>query len=110
VTAALVREIPQLGRLDVEMPAAVIDRAVVVLEQPAADVDRLAEHLVPDAERRPAHADHVLVQVLAHSETEAKTVARQDLHGRGLLRDDLAEFGHRLLYPRSGRVRGGAGG
>ena len=46
------------------------------------------EHLVAHADRRPALADDVLVEVLAGAEAEAEAPAGEDLHGRGLLRDD----------------------
>ena len=46
------------------------------------------EHLVAHADRRPALADDVLVEVLAGAEPEPEAVAGQDLHGRRLLRDD----------------------
>ena len=49
-------------------------------------VDRLAEHLVALADRGPALADDVLVEVLARAEAEPEAPAGQDLHRRRLLR------------------------
>jgi hypothetical protein len=67
---------------------------VAAVEQRVDDVDRLAEHPVPDVHRRPAPADDVLVEVLAGAEPEREPVAGQQLHGRGLLRDHRRVVAH----------------
>ena len=58
------------------------------VEQLADDLDRLDEHLLPDADRRPALADDVLVEVLPGAEPEGEAPVGEDLQGRGLLGDD----------------------
>jgi hypothetical protein len=66
---AVVVEVVELGRLDVEVLAAIVD--VLAIQQGRDDVDGLGQHLVPRADRRPAPADDVRVEVLAGAEPEA---------------------------------------
>ena len=91
---------------------AVID--VLAVEQRGDDVDGLAQHLVPFADRRPALADDVLVEVLPRSQPEPEATAREDLHRRRLLRDDrrvVAQDRARHVRHQAdplGRLRSGA--
>jgi len=78
------------------------------------DLHGLLEHLVAQADQRPAAADDVLVQVLARAEPQGEPPVAQQLHGRRLLRDDgwviatdrAGDVGHQRNP--FGRLRGGA--
>ncbi len=89
----LVRQVPQPGRLHVEVLAPVVHMAA--LEQRADDLHRLPEHLVADVHRRPAAAHHVLVEVLAGAQSQPEPAVRQQLHRRRLLRHHRRVVAHR---------------
>jgi hypothetical protein len=81
----LVGHVPQPGRVDLEVVAAVVHQlAGAQLED---DLHRPAQHRLPGLDRRPPVADDVLVEVLAAAETEGEPALGQDLQGRGLLCD-----------------------
>jgi hypothetical protein len=108
----LIGQVPQLGRVHVEVRAAVVD--VAAGEQGADDLDGLGELLVPDVRRLPALADDVLVEVLAGTEAEGEATLGQERHGGGLLGDDRRVVAHgRVGHVRHerdalGRLGGGA--
>ncbi len=79
----LVRQVPQPGRLHVEVRAAMVD--VAALEEGPDDLHGLLEHLVPYVDGRPAAAHHVLVQVLAGAESQPEPALGQQLQRRRLL-------------------------
>src|SRR5581483_10319960 len=89
-------DVPEPGRLHVEVPARVGN--VLARPERADDLDRLLQHLVAGARERPHPADDVLVEVLARAETERETAVAEELHRRGLLGDD-----RRVVPPRRAR-------
>jgi hypothetical protein len=88
----LLRQVPQLRRIDAEVLALVVE--VPAVEQAADDLQGFGEHVVPDVRRRPAAADDVLVEVLTRPETEGEPPARERLHRRRLLRHDRRVVAH----------------
>ncbi len=95
---AVLGHVPQPGRVDVEVLAAVGDE--VAGHQLPDDLDGLAQHVLPGRDAGPALADDVLVEVLAAAEAQGEAALGEELEGRGLLRDDGRVVAHR----RAGHV------
>jgi hypothetical protein len=64
---ALLRQVPDARGVDLEVLSAVVHELAGV--QGTDDLDRLREHRLPLLQRRPACADHVLVEALTAAET-----------------------------------------
>ena len=95
--------------MDIKVVALVAD--IAALPELADDVDRFLEHQVADVRRRPALADHMLVEVLAGTETERESVVAHQPDRGGHLRDDrwmvtngrARDHGHQLHLARPAR-------
>ena len=87
-----IRQVPQPRGVHLVVVAPPIDQAAG--EQRANDLDRLPEHVLPLRDSRPPFADHVLVEVLAAAQAQGEPPVGEDLHGRGLLRDDRGVITH----------------
>ena len=85
-------QVPQSGRVHLVVVAPPVNQ--LAAEQRTNDLDRLAQHVLPLGDRRPALADHVLVEVFAAAQTQGEPAVGENLNGRCLLRDDRRVIAH----------------